>query len=144
MAAGINKCWSRQCPDTTESRLIHGELYHKHTGKQHGTLTLSVPLIRLFFFAGANLCLWLHATSPWDCFRSFSTLQVFWQPIVPWHKKKDIKLSHASITFHPNDTFPVFPLQAITYHDRTVCMLLQTLVMVSCAGWRHNSSMFRL
>lgn len=33
---------------------------------------------------------------------------------------------------------------AVTYHDGTVYMLLQTPVMLSRAGWCHNSSMFRL
>lgn len=104
--------------------LIHWKLSNQHTLKQHATLTLSVPLTQLFFFALVSVCLWLHTTSRWDCLRSFSTLQVLWQ----MEKKMSSKALHQS-------HFISCLVQAITYHDRTVCMLPQVLVMVSSDGW---------
>lgn len=42
------------------SRLNENVFIESVTNK---TLTLSVPLIQLLFFVGANLCRWLHTTS---------------------------------------------------------------------------------
>lgn len=125
-------------PARVRSKYIHWNLHDEHT-----TLTLGIPLIQLFFFAAANLCLWLHTTSLWDCFRSFSTLQVFWQPIVPWHIKNrhQVKPHICPLTAQ---WYIICLLWEITYHDRMVCMLSQRLVMVSSARWCHNSGMFRL
>lgn len=138
-ASSINCCWSGRCADLVQSKPFLWKLTKRHTDKQHTMPTLSVLLIRLFLFAVANLCFWLSTTSLWGL-RSFSAAQVFSQPIVPWYMTADKPpISHI---IRLNDTSCLW--RAVTHHDRTVCMLPPTLVMVSSAGWCHNSSMLRL
>lgn len=138
MASSINCCWSWQCTDQVQSKAFPLKAYQT-THKQHTMPTLSLLLIRLLLLAVANLCFWFSTTSLWGL-RSFSAVQVFSQPIVPWYMTADKPpISHI---IRLNDTSCLW--SAVTHHDRTVCMLPPTLVMVCSAGWCHNSSMLRL
>lgn len=143
VASGTNKCWSRQCPDNDWIKAYSWKaLQSKHT--------ISSPY--LCISSGCSSSLWLTFVVSGSTLLPTETVSGVSppykssdNPLSPGtHKKKaDVKLSHASIPLHLNDTSRLLQ-QAITYHDRTVCMLPRTLVMVSSGGWCHNSSMFRL